>query len=422
MKLLYLHQYFNTSEMSGGTRSYEMARRLVAKGHEVHMITSWRNEHHSSTWFETLESGIHVHWLPVPYSNQMNYTQRITAFMKFALGAARKARSIQADLVFATSTPLTIALPAVYAARRQKIPMVFEVRDLWPELPVAMGALKNPIARYSAQKLEKWAYQNAKAVIALSPGMKQGVIKTGYSSEQVAVIPNSSDNELFTVDPTQGQQFRAQRHWLCDKPLISYIGTFGLINGVSYAVELAKQLQTIAPSVRILLIGEGKEQALITEQAQQAGVLNQNLFIEKKIPKKEVPALLNATDLALGLFIDKPEMRANSSNKFFDALAAGRPLAINYGGWQKDLLESAQAGIVTWQLTTEQAAQLIAEKLYDHTWRTQAGHNAKKLAKQHFARDKLALQLEQVLLSALGENTNIPEQIASGDYSTLFRT
>ncbi len=382
------------------------------------MITSWRDDHSTNTWFETQESGIHVHWLPVPYSNHMTYSQRIRAFIRFAIRAARKADSIQADLIFATSTPLTIALPAVYAAERQKIPMVFEVRDLWPELPIAVGALKNPLLRYSAKKLEKWAYRHAAAIIALSPGMKKGILKTNYPSKQVAVIPNSSDIERFTVNPTNGKQFRAKRPWLGNRPLISYIGTFGLINGVGYGVELAKQLQIIAPEVRILLIGDGKERQQIIKQARQAQVLNHNLFIEDEIPKQEVPALLNATNLALGSFIDKPEMRANSSNKFFDALAAGRPLALNYGGWQKDLLESAQAGIVTWQLDMEQAAKLIAEKLYDEVWLVRAGQNAKQLAKQFFARDKLASQLEQVLMSVLITLPASPEQIAPGNYNT----
>jgi thioesterase domain-containing protein len=110
MKITYLHQYFNTPSMSGGTRSYEMAKRLVAKGHEVNMITSWREDDGRKGWFETEEAGIRVHWLPVPYSNKMGFRERINAFIRFAFGAARKAASLPADLVFATSTPLTIAL------------------------------------------------------------------------------------------------------------------------------------------------------------------------------------------------------------------------------------------------------------------------------------------------------------------------
>ena len=154
MRITYLHQYFNTSSMPGGTRSYEMARRLVAMGHEVNIITSWRTPDNRKDWFVTNESGAQVHWLPVNYSNHMSYNERIKSFIKFAWFAARKAASLPTDVVFATSTPLTIALPGAYAARRLQVPMVFEVRDLWPELPIAIGALKNPVMRWMATARE----------------------------------------------------------------------------------------------------------------------------------------------------------------------------------------------------------------------------------------------------------------------------
>src|SRR5699024_5606020 len=111
MKIIYLHQYFNTPDMAGGTRSYEMARRLVAWGHEVHMVTSWREPTDKHGWFTSVEAGIQVHWLPLPYGNYMGYRERIQAFLLFAWKAARKAASIPADVIFATSTPLTIAIP-----------------------------------------------------------------------------------------------------------------------------------------------------------------------------------------------------------------------------------------------------------------------------------------------------------------------
>ena len=84
MKIIYLHQYFNTPDMSGGTRSYEMARRFVAEGHEVHMITSFREARDDQVWFENEVAGIHIHWLPVEYSNNMAFSDRIKAFFKFA--------------------------------------------------------------------------------------------------------------------------------------------------------------------------------------------------------------------------------------------------------------------------------------------------------------------------------------------------
>jgi hypothetical protein len=150
MRIVYLHQYFITPQMAGGSRSYEMARRLVAAGHEVHMVTSDQTGKDDGTrWRASVETGINVHCTPVGYDNEMAYRQRIGAFLRFAWRAARKARELGPDIIFATSTPLTIAIPAAYAARRCRVPMVFEVRDLWPAVPIAIGAIRNPSLRQS---------------------------------------------------------------------------------------------------------------------------------------------------------------------------------------------------------------------------------------------------------------------------------
>ena len=400
MRIIYLHQYFNTPDMAGGTRSYELARRLVRRGHEVHMVTSWREEGRQLDWFETEEAGIKVHWLPVPYSNHMGYAERIRAFFRFARAAGSKAAALHGDLVFATSTPLTIALPAVYAARRQRIPMVFEVRDLWPELPIAIGALRNPVAQAAARRLERWAYRNSEAVVALSPGMRDGVCRAGYPAERTAVIPNSSDNDLFLPDSEAGAAFRAARSWLGERPLLVYTGTFGRINGVGYLVELAKHLAELAPDVRILLLGDGQERERISALARDVGVLGKNLFMEEPLPKKEMPSVLAAANIACSLFVDLPEMRANSANKFFDALASGTPLLLNYGGWQAELIERSGAGIVTWHLPVAEAAARVADALADQPWLKNAANRARKLAEEQFDRDQLADQLERVLSAA----------------------
>lgn len=426
MRIIYLHQYFNTLEMSGGTRSYEMARRLVAKGHEVHMVTSWRDQKDDKDWFETKEAGINIHWLPVPYSNHMSYGQRIKAFLGFAFSAARKAASLKGDVIFATSTPLTISLPAVYAAKRLEIPMVFEVRDLWPELPIAIGALKNPLTLIFARWLEKWSYRNSEAVIALSPGMRDGVVRAGYPVERIAVIPNSSDVDDFKCNEITAKDFRHQREWLGDRPLLVYTGTFGRINGVSYLVEIATQLKKIAPEVRILLVGGGLECEDVRAKAQISGVLDVNLFMQSAVPKKDMPALLAAADMASSLFVDLPEMQANSANKFFDALAAGKPVMLNYGGWQDDLVEATGIGLVTWQLSFEEAAREIASAIQDKDWLKKASKASKNLGQKLFDRDTLACQLEEVLLSAQKRNGGKAQEISSGDFlkqaKEIFKT
>jgi glycosyltransferase involved in cell wall biosynthesis len=416
MKILYLHQYFNTPDMSGGTRSYEMARRLVKMGHEVYMITSWRENSDHKTWYETAVEGIHVHWLPVNYSNHMSNIERIKVFFKFALFSARKAVSLKVDIIFATSTPLTIALPAVYASRKLKIPMVFEVRDLWPELPIAMGALKNPVTRFMAHRLEKFAYNNAAAVVALSPGMRDGVQRTGYMPNQVAVIPNSSDIDMFRVDSSAGEKFRAQRAWLGDRPLLVYTGTFGLINGVGYMVELAVELQAFNSDVCILLIGNGKEFDKVKTASESVGVLNKNLFIESQLPKKDIPSVLSAATMVSSLFIDKLEMRPNSANKFFDALAAGKPVMINYGGWMHDLIASRGCGLAMWQIPLNFAAIKLDEVMHNQDWLSKASLASAELASKYFDRDVLVQELESVLIKTLNGQADQVSKIAPGYY------
>jgi len=416
MKITYLHQYFNTPDMPGGTRSYEMARRLVAMGHEVNMVTSWREADGRKGWFVTDEAGIKVHWLPVPYSNRMGFGERIRAFFQFALRSAQRAAELDADIVFASSTPLTIALPAVYAARRRKVPMVFEVRDLWPEMPIAMGALKNPLQIRGAFALESWAYRHAAAVVALSPGMKQGVVDTGYPARQVAVIPNSSDNQEFASNEEAAQRFRTARSWLSDKPLLIYAGTFGRVNGVGYAVELAKALLALGSDSRLLLVGDGAERDIVMQQARAAGVYEQNLFFETKITKREIPALFSAATMASSLFIDLPEMRVNSANKFFDTLAAGKPIFLNYGGWMHDLVTTHGCGIAAWGWSIEEVAQELHQRLHDLDWLQKAGAAALHLAETHFDRDVLAFQLEQVLSAAVNGKSDKAKAIAPGFY------
>lgn len=403
--------------MSGGTRSYEMARRMVAAGHEVHMVTSFRdNDSNQKSWFSTDEAGITVHWYPVPYSNHMNFLQRIKAFFSFALAARKKASSLQGDVIFATSTPLTIALPAVFTARKLKVPMVFEVRDLWPEMPIAMGALKNPVLQWAAKKLERWAYNNSAAVVALSPGMKEGVVKTGYPASQVAVIPNSSDNLEFQHNPEAAQQFRAERSWLGNNPLLIYAGTFGRVNGVDYMVELAAELLKLESNVKILLVGDGSEKAKVISEAKQESVFEVNLFFEPAVPKKNVPALFSAATVASNLVTDLPEARANSANKFFDTLAAGKPILLNHGGWMHDVVLAHDCGFAMWQQPLSSVAEQLNSKMNDQNWLIQSGQAAKKLALEDFDRDVLAGQLIAVLESAVENKSNQASVIAPGRY------
>ena len=260
MKIVYLYQYFITPKGAGATRAYEMAKRLVDMGHEVHMVTSdagWMGqsrENDATDWFETNEDGIHVHWLPVPYSNYMGFFARVKAFLQFMLSARKKAISLGGDVIYATSSPLTIAIPGVHASKKNKIPIVFEVRDLWPEAPIQMGKLNNPILRFIAKRLELYAYKNASHVVGLSPGMRDGIVAAGKAPENVSVIPNSSDIELFSQVGEVSESAK-ECFGVGGKFVFSYCGTMGEANGLGFVLDCASELKLRAvENIQFLLI------------------------------------------------------------------------------------------------------------------------------------------------------------------------
>ncbi len=415
MRVLYLHQYFNTPKQEGGTRSYELARRLVERGHEVHMITSRRDtEAKRGGWEESEIDGIRIHRIPVPYDNKMGAAGRIHAFLRFSVLASLKAMSFSdADVVFATSTPLTIVIPGWFASKRRRIPMVFEVRDLWPEIPIAVGALKNPWMIAAARRLEKIAYNNSFAVVALSPGMAEGVAAVGYPPERIFTIPNGCDRELFHVPAERGAAFRRAHPWLGDRPLVLYAGTIGHVNGLDYMVQLAEHVGKIDPEVRFLVVGTGREEARIRRLAEERGVLDRSFFMLPAVSKKEMPDLLSAATLATSFVIDIPEMRHNSANKFFDAIAAGTPVAINHEGWLADLIRRRELGLVMPAGEAQRAAGELVGLLGDPARLAAMSRAGVEASKTLFDRDRLGAQLERVLRAAAERgNLPAPEELA----------
>jgi glycosyltransferase involved in cell wall biosynthesis len=404
VRIVYIHQYYCNPQMAGGIRSYEQARRLVERGHEVHVVTTDITEGKRELgWRETNDDGVHVHWFSVPYANTMSYARRLRAFAEFMALATVKATRIKADLVFATSTPLTVAVPGVLASKLSRSPFVFEVRDLWPEVPIKMGALRNPVARRLAGGLANFAYRNASEVIALSPGMAAGVTARRPGT-RTTMIPNAADIAMFDVAPEAVQRFRAQHEWLGDRPLIVYTGALGKVNGVEYLVHAARRMQEIDPDVQVLIVGHGMEWEPTKALAKSYGLLDDTVHMWPKVPKSDLPVILGAATMSTSFVRPIKALWDNSANKFFDALAASRPIAINHGGWQADLLNETGAGLVLDPGDAADAGEKFAKYVRDEEWLSRARAAAHTLAVERFSRDLLFERFEQVLNRTVGES------------------
>jgi len=391
VRIVYLHQHFTPPDVPAGSRPYEMALRFAAAGHDVHVVASSRTEEPMIVPRSTplAPEGVTVHWIPVKYETRMGFARRMWAFAVFAVLAGWRARKLKADVVLASSTPLTIALPGVFAKRGKRAPMVFEVRDLWPEVPIAMGMLNNVVLRWAAFRLEQFAYRHADAVIALSPGMAEGVVRAGVPAGKVFVIPNACDNAQFDIPAEVGQAFREERPWLGERPLVVYVGTLGRANGVSYLARLAHEVRQIDQEFRFLVVGDGPERVSVARLADELGVLDQTFFMEGWIPKSSVPAALSASDVSTSVFLPIKELEHNSANKFFDTLAAGRPVAINYEGWHADLVREHEAGIVLDPDDLGAAAKSLVTFIRSGSRVEAARRNARRLADGEFDRDRL---------------------------------
>jgi glycosyltransferase involved in cell wall biosynthesis len=372
MQILYLHQFFITRAGVGGTRSYEFARRFVARGHGVRMVTAGQG---AST-----VDGIDVVGVPGAYSDYMSATaasdrDRMTAFGRFAAGATAAAlRGPRPDVIYATSPPLTIAAPALAAVARWRAPLVFEVRDLWPEAPIQMGALSNPRLQRQARSLEREAYRRARRVIALSPGIRDGVIASGVPAGKVVLVPNASDLDLFSPAPPP------------ERFLVSYFGTMGEANDLTMAIEAARLLGDMP----FVLMGDGKRRAELERAAPR------NVEFPGPAPDKQAVAALAARSGAcLTFFKDVPVLATNSPNKLFDTFAAGRPAIVNTDGWMRELVEDNDAGLYV--RDADELAQKLAWLRAHPEEVARMGRNGRELAEREFDRDLLAGRVLDVL-------------------------
>jgi glycosyltransferase involved in cell wall biosynthesis len=403
MRILYLHQYFTTRSGVGGTRSYEFARYLVKQGHQVTIVTAASEPTARARGLITRREvdGIEVVEIKAGYGDYMRgttlgYFTRIVAFLKFAVASSGAVlRVSKPDVVFATSPPLTIALPAMIASKFRRAPLVFEVRDLWPEAPIQLSALRNPLLIALARWMERTVYRRAAHVVALSPGMCDGVVAAGTPPALVSVIPNAADLELFSPS-VDGQEFRA-RLGINGQFVCTYFGTMGEANDLTQVVEAARMLHEKGEEgVAFVLHGAGKRRTGLQTFCQEHGLTN--VIFSDPIPDKHAIArLVAASDVCMTIYKNLPVLYTCSPNKLFDTFAAGRPAIVNSPGWLKELVEENEAGVYA---RPDDATHLAERVLFlrDHPDVTKSyGQNARRLAEKNFGRNMLAAQLLALL-------------------------
>ncbi|MBN1972685.1 MAG: glycosyltransferase family 4 protein [Sedimentisphaerales bacterium] len=388
MHILYIHQHFATPQGSTGTRSYEFARRWIKSGHIVTLITGCYDIGglDLAKGRKQVIDGINVIIVGTKYSSRQSFLRRIFSFLSFSflcICAGMRVKNV--DMIYATSTPITVGIPAIILKWLKRIPFIFEVRDQWPEVPIELGVIKNRVTARMLLWLERTIYKQSRAIVALSPGQAGGIKKV-TGDKRIEVIPNSCDTDVFTPE-IDGSQIRERFGW-AKKLVLLHFGAMGRVNNLEFVLAAADKLGN-NPAIHFVLAGNGSQKETLREKIETLKLENVEIF--DALPKHELAALTAACDVSIVTIADYKILEENSANKFFDSLSAGKPVLLNYSGWQRKILEENNAGFGCDLCNLGQFMEKIKFLEAHRDEIKRMGQNARKVALEKFSRDKLAV-------------------------------
>lgn len=394
MHILYFHQHFSTPRGATGIRSYEMARRLVLHGHQVTMVCGRYGAGKTGLDgpFEGgrrtgMISGIRVIEFDVAYSNSTGLARRAWLFVKFAFGGITLALTHRYDRIFATTTPLTAGIPGIMARWLRGKPFIFEVRDLWPELPRAMGVITNPVVLGLMSILEWTSYRSAHRCVALSPGIAEGIKRLGIPEDRIARIPNGCDLDIFAREGAEPWRPDGVKE---SDLMAVFTGTHGVANGLDAVLDAAAVLKARGRGdIKMVLVGDGRLKARLMERARAGGL--DNVLFHDPVDKACLSSLMAAADVGLQCLANVSAFYYGTSpNKFFDYIAAGLPVLNNYPGWLAGMIDEHDCGFAVIPDDPDAFADGLERAADDRPALRKMGENAARLAYERFNRSKLA--------------------------------
>jgi len=411
MHVLYLHQFFATNAASTGTRSYDFARLLVARGHRVTMITGLHSggdmAMEGARVVRRLEiDGIDVHVLNVPFSQNWGGLKRAVSFLSYAALASKAALTVdRPDLIYATSAPPTVAVPAIMARLFRGVPYVFELRDVWPESLIAVGLDEKSLSVKALRALNRVTFKGARSVTTITPGFRSLLEKRyGVPPEGLVVIPLGADGSLFPEAPGAVEPSSATlRHPPigADDVLVVYAGTFGRVNHLDYMLDVAALLKD-RDDIKLLLIGRGSDRDHLAERREREQL--HNVVIRDPVPKKELARVLHTADVGVNCVRDGEQNRVAFPNKVFDYFFSGLAVLTTApaegGGCLQDLVEGERCGAGVDATRPQVAADLLRSWADDRDGLKSMGQRARELAGREYDRTVLVERLEAVLEEA----------------------
>ena len=399
MKILIFYQYFTTPKGSWGTRIYEFSKEWVKKGHEVTVVTSIysKSDLKAVKFIENqIFEGIKVKVLNIKIDNKQPIIKRIFSFILYSIISSWYAFTLKADIVISSSGPITVGIPGLISKIFTKKKLVYEVRDLWPEVPIEVGVIKNVFLKKVAYFFEKKLYENASLVVGLSPGIRDHII-SNFNHKNVISVTNSANLNLF------GEKKYFDDNILNENDFYGiYTGNIGEINNSFWLVDAARNLKNKnIDNIKIVLVGDGQLKPEIISIIKKEKLIN--LIHFDLMPKERLVPYIQNANVSFVPLSPNPILDTSSPNKFFESLAAGVPVIQTTKGWIKDYIEINNVGFNLEGSDSESLSELLIKLKNNPKILDNMKQNSRKCAVRDF--DQIALS-DLYLSSLLKLQTN----------------
>jgi glycosyltransferase involved in cell wall biosynthesis len=390
LKIIIVYQYFGTPNGSWSTRIYELTKRWVGSGNEVTVITSpYDKSDICAQGFISKQNidGINLVVIDSGDSNRFSIWKRVFRSILFSVVSSYYAIFIKGDILITSSGPITVGISGLLSKLFTSKKWIFELRDLWPDGGIEMGLIKGKLLIRMSRLFEKLIYKKADFIVTSSDGQKQALIQKGVLSEDIGIIYNASDNDLFgkhiNLSENEINIIQGRKYFL-------HMGSLGFIHNVGYIIDAAYKLESLNSDILIILIGDGNEKLLLQEKVKQLNI--NNVVFLGQMPKMSLTPWLSNCVGTLFTTLNNKVQNTSSPNKVFDSFAASKPVVQTTQGWLKELFIENNCGVNVDPNDPSEMADAMIKYVRVENLAIQHGLNAKELAENEFDRDRLALK------------------------------
>ncbi|MCX7718524.1 MAG: glycosyltransferase family 4 protein [Candidatus Sumerlaeaceae bacterium] len=408
MRILFLHQHYYPETVGTSTRAVEIAEHLVSRGHEVVFVTG--QPCHPSTMrsgevgrrqprFEVM-NGVVVHRVWTFGSGKPDtFWRRMLMYASFMVTGGLKALLVPGpfDLMVAVS-PLPNGIAGLWVSRLRRLPLMFDVCDIWPDCAEAVGMLRNRILVALARALEKSVYRRARRIGVVTRGFTGNLVAKGVPRDKVVLLPDWVDLAVYDSTKAPREATRAE-FGIQDRFVVSFLGNFGLLMGIEQILETAREVQSRASEILFLFVGKGVCLPMMEQRIREWNLTNVRIIPYQ--PRAKVPAILAASDALIVTYIKNDITLITTPSKIYEYMASERPIVAGVEGVIREILEEADCGLVSPGRDPGEMAGLILRLRREPELRVRLGRNGRLYAAKHFTFQKVAADYEAALIDCV---------------------